>query len=335
MASIAYLDHSFHEQSQSNMFLVDILRRHGHEVDIFWDDLWDGGEAVHFNRLRAYDIVIMFQNTSSTLIPNFNRIHPNVIFVPMLDTLLLSYCPHSKPREIFKKFDGSKVISFSTAMHCFAITSGLCSLSVKYYPQPVAERPAQPTSLRGFFWLRNSSRVSWPLICALLGESKFENLHIHIAPDPKSPTPVLPTQEEKNKYNITTSTWFERKEDYMKILENANVFFAPRLDEGIGQSFLEAMSYGQCVVAPDNGTMNEYILHGLNGLLYDANNPKPLDFTSANELGDAAFVSVKAGYARWKSQEESLMQYIENPSSVIYEEHLKKVCKYIQLCSSE
>ena len=49
----------------------------------------------------------------------------------------------------------------------------------------------------------------------------------------------------------------------------ANVYFAPRLEEGIGQTFLEAIRWGRCVVAADNRTINEYIIHGVNGLLYD------------------------------------------------------------------
>ena len=118
---------------------------------------------------------------------------------------------------------------------------------------------------------------------------------------------------------MITSTWFKDKQDFLDVLGNANVFFAPRLAEGIGQSFLEAMARGQCVVAPDNGTMNEYILHGVNGLLYDPEHPAPLDFSRFAILGEAARQSVAAGYDRWLAAEDRLEEFILTPSSEVYQ----------------
>jgi len=156
------------------------------------------------------------------------------------------------------------------------------------------------------------------MVRTLLGESTFTGLHVHIAPDPGSPAPSLPSTEEMRKYNITTSTWFENKKDLLDILERSNIYFAPRREEGIGQSFLEAMARGQCVVAPDNGTMNEYIIHGLNGLLYSHDHVTPLDFSCFEELGRNAQKSVESGAARWREQEKRVEDFILTPSEKLY-----------------
>ena len=60
MASVAYVDHSFHRTTKSTGFLPEILRRHGHVVDNFWDDAWQGGAPVEWAAVRSYDVVIMF-----------------------------------------------------------------------------------------------------------------------------------------------------------------------------------------------------------------------------------------------------------------------------------
>ena len=188
------------------------------------------------------------------------------------------------------------------------------SLYVRYYQDPVAcSLPVD--GLRGFFWIRHEDLVSWPTVRALLGETRFVRLHLHIAPDPGSPAPSLPSKEEIQKYNITTSTWFEDKKELLELLEQSNVYFAPRHEEGIGQSFLEAMARGLCVIAPDNGTMNEYII---NGLLYSPDHLAPLDFSRWAELGGNARKSVEYGAARWREQASRMVDFILTPSEKLY-----------------
>ena len=106
------------------------------------------------------------------------------------------------------------------------------------------------------------------------------------------------------------SEWFPDKEDFFKILKASNVFFAPRLYEGIGISFIEAMTMRQCVVAPNTPTMNEYIRDGETGLLYDPGNPVSLDFSNAKQIANNAREYCKKGYKRWIESEEELIDFI-------------------------
>ena len=139
-----------------------------------------------------------------------------------------------------------------------------------------------------------------------------------MATDPGTYRAELPSSEDVKRHNITTSTWFEDKADLNAHIARANIFFAPRQEEGIGQAFLEAMARGQCVVAPNHGTMNEYILPGVNGLLYDTKNPKPLDFSDIAELGRQAKKTALLGRKRWEEAEQDLVQFVLTPSESFY-----------------
>lgn len=318
MASIAYVDHSFHKTTKSTGFLPEILSRHGHAVDFFWDEAWRSGAPVAWEQVRGHDVVIMFQSYCPPPGQHFRRAHPNVIYIPMLDQFGIWQGPVFNLNDFWEPFQGSKVLNFSSALHCMTTGFGIVSHFARYY-QPVAQYPEPPQKgLHGFFWLRRELDLPWKVIRRLIADTKFDSFHIHMATDPGSPEAEMPIAEDLARHNITTSVWFDRKADLNSVISRANVFFAPRMEEGIGQSFLEAMARGQCVVAPNHGTMNEYILPGLNGLLYDVRCPTALDFSNVFELGRRARVSALAGRAEWQQAESTLVDFILRPSAEHY-----------------
>jgi hypothetical protein len=215
-------------------------------------------------------------------------------------------------------FQGSKVVNFSSAAHSLTTGFGIASHWARFYqPVEVAAAPSA-AGLHGFFWLRREDQINWALLRQLIEGSHFDSFHLHLAGDPGWPEPRLPSKADMARYRITTSTWFEDRRELTALVERANVYFAPRMEEGIGQSFLEAMARGKCVVAPNQGTMNEYILHGVNGLLYDHRAPRPLDFSGVERLGRCARDSVIAGHAQWQMAQERIMDFILMPSEQCY-----------------
>lgn len=319
MARVAYIDHSFHRTTRSTAFLPEILRRHGHAVDHFWDDAWQGGAPVAWADVCAHDVVIMFQSYCSPQQTHFRCSHPNVIYIPMLDQFGLWQGPIYNLSAFWEPFQGSKVLNFSNAVHCMTVGFGIVSHFARYYqPLPTAPEPASG-GLHGFFWLRREQQLPWRLIRQLIEGSVFDSFHIHLAVDPGTTVPELPSAGDIAKHNITTSVWFENKADLDALMKRANIYFAPRLEEGIGQSFLEAMARGQCVVAPNQGSMNEYIIPGLNGLLYDAIAPHALDFSTVETLGMRAREGAVAGRALWEAAEDELVRFILTPSEALYE----------------
>lgn len=181
--------------------------------------------------------------------------------------------------------------------------------------------PSLVPDCTGFFWARREDQISVNTVLELIGNTKFDSLHIHQAPDPGAPPLSSLPLDVCKRLNITQSQWFAEKAEFNAVLDRANVFFAPRLEEGIGQAMLEAFSRGQCVVAPDCGTMNEYIMNGVNGLLYTPNKPEALDFSRAAELGAAGRILAMRGYQRWKDCEQELVQFILSPCRSFY--HVK------------
>jgi hypothetical protein len=318
VARIAYIDHSFHRTTRSTEFLPEILCRHGHVVDHFWDDAWQGGTPVAWSDVASHDVVIMFQSFCRPDERYFSRSHPNVVYIPMLDQFGLWQGPLYNLSAFWEPFQGSKVLNFSNALQSMTTAFGISSHFVRYYqPVPASPVPARE-GLHGFFWLRRELQLPWKTIRQLIEGARFDSFHLHLAIDPGTPAPQLPSAEEIARHRITTSTWFEHKSDLNAVMERANLYFAPRAEEGIGQSFLEAMGRGQCVVAPNQGTMNEYILPGVNGLLFDIHNPQPLDFSDVARLGERARESTIAGRAAWEAAEEELVRFVLTPSEALY-----------------
>lgn len=318
MAKIAYVDHSFHRKTLSTDFLPEILRRHGHTVDYFWDESWNGGTGIQWEAVQDYDVVVMFQAFCPIRGRYYRQLHPNVIFIPMLDQFGVWQGPLFNLTSFWEPFQGSKVLNFSSALHAMTTGFGIKSHRVRYF-QPLSDVDAsEKDGLHGFFWLRREDQIPWKTIRELIGDARFDTLHLHLAGDPGSPECALPDQADIARHNITTSVWFERKADLTAVLERANVVFAARMEEGIGQSFLEALARGQCVVAPDQGTMNEYIIHGVNGLLYDRHKPGALDFSEVRMLGKQGRESARIGRQLWERSEADLVDFIITPSEELY-----------------
>lgn len=173
------------------------------------------------------------------------------------------------------KPSGLRLLSFCREAHDYCTAAGLESLNVQYWPQPGPVMAFADEPLRLFFWMRRGM-PGWPTLKALLGDTRPEAIVLRTVADPGE-TLALPSEAERAEYRIEqVPDWLE-KADYLRLLGRCNAFMAPRLLEGIGLSFLDAMALGQAVIAPDQATMNEYVRHGINGYLSDpAENPASL-----------------------------------------------------------
>jgi glycosyltransferase involved in cell wall biosynthesis len=323
---IAYCDHSFHQKTISTKFLPDLLTSRGHEVDLFWDFSWEGGDPVHFSQLSSYDAVVIFQALPHGLPSCIASHHPNVTFIPMLDQFGIAKGPLFDLANYWRPFHGSKVVSFSHAVHAIATSNGVASICMHYMPTSIggpsiAKQNHSNSGLSAFFWARRPSEVSVSMVSKLLAGVKKELImHVHLSTDPGEQE-VDKSEVEfafRECRSLTTSRWFESKNEILEIIKNCDIYIAPRLEEGIGQSFLEALAAGLCVVAPNNGTMNEYLVDGVNGLLYNPNNPKELDFSELSQIRKNARKSSAQFTRNWLADQNRLASYITCPSSDFY-----------------
>ncbi|MDR2526572.1 MAG: glycosyltransferase [Rickettsiales bacterium] len=307
---ILLIDHSYHEKTRSSEFFVNLLREH-FDCDVAFDDSWEtGGKQIDNNKydFTKYKHIIFWQ-----LIPRWKHLkkikHKSMFWVPMENI-----CGGRKKgiRKIRKICSKVKVISFSDINHILCEKVGGVSLRVKFFIKPTDFIPGDKNGL--FFWQRINS-INIRNVIQVLPSDKKLSIHLHKAVDPFN-TFIFPKKSEESKYNITYSDWFENKEEMIALIKQRAIYIAPRELEGIGMSFLEALSMGKIIIAQNNPTMNEYIENGVNGYLVDFNNPKPIDLSDMEWIQKNAYETAKVGYARWKNDEMKIIDFIKHGGKI-------------------
>ncbi len=302
---IAVIDHSYHRKTNSSKFFLDLLSDLG-TFRIFYDESWCGKAADWLGEFDEadYDLVIVWQVHEA--LGRLSGRHGNVVFVPMYDAMCFDWGFFWR-----EEFNVVKVLSFSRKLHEVVRRSGAISKHLQYFPRPAEGNISTDfATIRPFFWYRKPPIIP-QLAIHLCREAAVEPLWLHNAPDPGAP-PIDFTHIPAGAIKRVT-TWFESVEQFREALGSCNVFFAPRDVEGIGMSFLEAMSQGLCVVAPNTSTMNEYIANGTNGLLYCFGQQAALDFSRIREIGARARESVERGFLRWEDSKAELLEFLATP----------------------
>ena len=296
----AFLANSFHlQKTRSSDFFIDIARTTFDEVVVITSK-----EAWARIPGHTWDALIVWQETIAPDELDAFGIR-NITLVPMYDD-----CPHE--RGFWLRYLPYKVFCFSRALQASLDQWGLRTMHARYYPPQQAAVDPMEGPPRAFFWPRRDD-LGWDLVKRLIGFNKMAGVQFHWTPDIHPDVTVYPSPAELSEYRMDISTWTSDRHQYEKLVRRNNVFFAPRLSEGIGMSFLEALSWGLCVVAADRPTMNEYIAHGVNGILYDPDEPKPVDFARRVEMGRAAAESCREGRVEWEASLPAIKDFLREP----------------------
>ncbi len=311
---VAIVDHSFHRRTASSAFFIELLEE-CFSVSVFYDESWKTGKVDPDLPLKlldgGFDKFVFYQVFwPAELFQHLG--FRKVLFVPMYDDV------RKRSDEWWSGYRGNSFISFSRALDKPLKDLGSEVLPVQYFPSLQEVEHENGEALVGFFWQR-SRELSWKTVLEVAGGNDWDRFHLHYAPDPGFPGPRKPSRTVQKKHSIRVSEWFEKAEDFRKVMSSANVYFAPRLFEGIGMGFLEAMSSGQCVVAPNTATHNEYIVHGQNGLLYDPESPSPVSLEGFRQMGEAARESCRAGFEHWKHQRNEIQEFVK-----VTEQHIER-----------
>ena len=157
--------------------------------------------------------------------------------------------------------------------------------------------------------MQRLSFINFETIKKLFSQKKVK-IHLHQAVDPNQQF-LKPDQEDIEKFQITFSDWFDTREEMLELIREKAIYVAPREYEGIGMSFLEAMAMGKLVVANNQPTMNEYIENGKTGLLFDWQNPQPLDFSQREKIQKNAYEFMKKGREKWEKEKEKIVEFIK------------------------
>jgi hypothetical protein len=284
--NVAFLGNSYHlNKTKSADFFISLLRQWFSTVTVIaYKEAWQSLPGT------KWDLLIVWQKMFDPReLEAFGA--KTTVLVPMYDD-----CPHD--RVFWEPYLGFKVLCFSQTLGADLTAWGHDCLVVKYWPQvPEQGVRIDLRGLRGFFWPR-TAELQWPAIRPLLDGSPWDSFHLHLTVPEAS---AAPTPDEVSQFHVATTTWFDHPAEFQRVLSESSIYFVPRLYEGIGMAFLEAMAWGMCVVTPNHATMNEYIQDGVNGLYFSPGQQVPLNFSRAAELGAAARHSAIQGRQQWEA----------------------------------
>jgi len=295
---IAFLDQTFHKETGSALFFVKLLERIGTVQSFF---VAGGGASGLVEIADAdFDLIVLWQTDFCA--PYFLARGKRTVIIPMYDG-----CARI-PEVYWRAMSQARAVSFSSALHNKLTACGIDSLYVQYFPNPEAFPVTTDFStLRGFLWQRRPDQgITWELATRLCGN--LDSFHIHL-PGDYGEYPCVPALS-----NITVSRWGSDSSAYGRHLQAANIFFAPRLTEGIGMANLEAMARGMCVIAHDDSTANEYLSDRENGRIYNISSPQRLSLTpeTAEKYGRSARKTVEIGHRRFIESLDGLLEFISS-----------------------
>lgn len=298
---LLYIHHAYHNKTKSTLFLINLLKTQ-YEVEFFSFDPHYEKFSVDSLKNKKFDVLVLFQIMPSVQdISNFIE-YEHGVFFPMFDGVPYREDP------LWYEYRDFHIINFSRTLHEELTALGFDSHYFQYFPKPV-DNFSFGDEKSIFFWQR-ISKINIDLLDKIVCLQELNHIHVHTAVDPGEIF-LKPNNELAEKCSF--SEWFERKEDLNELIENSALYFAPRLFEGIGLSFLEAMAMGRCVIAPDNPTMNEYIVHNETGFLYDFSEPQRIRLVNVREIQKNAYEYIKKGYQKWEKDKFKILDVIESP----------------------
>lgn len=301
---VLLLDHAFHKATGSSGFFVALLRQR-FVVDHRFIDAESPDADPVFREDLTHDIVVLWQ--FDYLAPLFMARGMRTVVVPMYDGSA------NMPRPHWQAAQGARFVNFSRTLHERVLAAGGASLHVRYFPRPVDEREiVDLPDVGAFFWQRRPRELPARVVTQMLGTS-LRALHIHCASDiAGEQAPIDPASLGVPGLTVTQSSWFDTQARYLDQLRRCNVYVAPRISEGIGFAFLEAMARGMCVIASDQPTHTEYIANWISGVLFNPYQPPQvaLGVDQVRVIGRMAWQSVRIGREQWEAEEPALLDWI-------------------------
>lgn len=300
MKDLLFIGHSYHQKTRSVHFLHDILRREYNLTFFYYDPYAHTDEIYNSLPKKHYDVCACFQIFPPRKILNKNISFTAGIFFPMYDAA------YGRNAPIWRDYSDFLFINFSKTLHDELSKIGLNSRYIQYWPEP-KEITSWGDESSLFFWARRQEITLDTVFNLVSASNSVKHVHIHKALDPEQKF-IEPSSELK--FSITQSEWFENKEELNNTIQNSALYMAPRIREGIGMSFLEAMAQGRCVIAPNNPTMNEYIKDGVTGFLYEYGLNRPIPIANVRTIQKQTLEAVKQGRKIWEAEKYKILDWM-------------------------
>jgi glycosyltransferase involved in cell wall biosynthesis len=293
----------WNNRTQSFSFFRDLLKEQFEVIEV--DGLsWTKNDNPNIEQLNSKNFKsIIFCQVLPTATYLSKLKCKNIIWLPMWDGqngLKLAIL-----KSVFYKRFNLKVICFSKK--CYKMLNPFFNCKYfQYFPKPKKQVKLDKPKL--LIWERREN-LNYPFIKNnLIIEENFDLITIKQTIDVGKPSSIKETKKIK-----LIKKWLSKKE-YEKVLAKHNVFVTPRLKEGIGFSFLEALERGYLVIANNDSTMNEYIKDGETGILFEYNKPNKIQINLKliQKIGKSAKKYMEKGYKQWKIEEKRILKWINN-----------------------
>lgn len=296
MEKLLYITYDFNfKKTASSRFFYDFLCQH-YEVET----ISPINEEINYDEINSknYFCIVSFY-----FMADFSKFTcNNLIFVPMYDGFSYSY----KKVKILKNV---KIINFCKYLHKLSKLFGLNSIYLQYYPKLMINEKEERNIL--FYWQRRDIPFSSIKKCLPNNISTIgvEKTILHSATDGNIDF-ISPNDDDIEKYKICITNWFENKSDLECLLNKTLYYVAPRMQEGIGLSFLDAMSRGCVIIANNDRTMNEYIKNGKNGYLIDFENIKQIKFKDFERIQEESIKIFVRGREKYLNKLPQIVNFI-------------------------
>ncbi len=302
---LLYIGHAYHNKTKSSQFIQNLFNENYEVTKFDFDPYSDSFDIFKSLNGENFDVVVLWQ-----IMPSIGKLkelidYKKIVFFPMYDG-----APPLTDHRWYEYRD-CNIINFSKTLHEKCKEYGLSSYYIQYFPKP-KEITNWGDEKSLFLWQR-INKINPNTVDKVIGFENINKFYHHQAPDPGHYV-VAPPPQYLNKVEV--SMWFDTKDDMEQHLQKSAIYFAPRHLEGIGMSFLDAMAIGRCVIAPNNPTMNEYIQNGVNGFLYDLENPKEIKIENIREIQENTAKFIQNGYKTWEANKYKILDWVESSAKL-------------------
>jgi glycosyltransferase involved in cell wall biosynthesis len=196
-----------------------------------------------------------------------------------------------------------RVLCVCRRVYEYIRTIKLDALYAQYFPAPVRPHrtPRSQPPYTIFLWQRDAA-LGLEQVVKVLGRENIAKVIL------KTDTPVAKSAA----CAVENIVGWLSEDDYRRLLEDVDFYFAPRFQEGIGFSFLEPMACGIPVIGHDDATMNEYIKDGKTSLLFDRSFRLRSSLVSPAALYGDLIADFDKGYKNWQASIPALKSFIMN-----------------------
>ena len=299
---LTFVDIDFHKKTKSGNFLYEIFSK-----KFYTNLLWVKSK----NKKFIFDPVsknlkenIFFFQYLPDLISLFKLRHKKIFWAPMYDDI--------KKKNYFfwslLSFFNIKIVSFSRKVNQICNKHKLNFIYIKYFPNfKKLKNKKIKNKFSIFFWYRGSVKIFDWINC--INKKQVKEINYFNLKDPNFLNEKI-TNDMKKDYRIKFFQGHFGKKDhlYRKLVRKSDIYVAPREREGIGHSFLEAISLGKYIICKNEETMNEYITSKKIGIFFNQKlNIKDL----------INFSKVRENYMKklsedWNKNKIKLIKYILN-----------------------